>query len=252
MTRARYVALLGLLGLGVVGIAHPAGVTVPEVVIRPASMGGREGLEQSLQLLMLLTALTVAPAFLVMTTSFTRIIIVLSFLRSGLGAQQVPPTMVLLGLALFLTYFTMQPTINQVNEKAVKPFMAKQMNEQQAVQQAYKPLQSFMLKRTRKADLTLFIDMAKLRNLKQPADVPAHVLIPAYAVSELKTAFEIGFLIFVPFLVIDMVVASILMSMGMMMLPPVMVSLPLKLLLFVLADGWGLLLQGLARGIMGG
>jgi flagellar biosynthetic protein FliP len=225
---------------------------IPEVVIRPASMGSREGLEQSIQMLLLLTALTVAPAFLVMTTSFTRIIIVLSFLRSGLGAQQVPPNMVLLGLALFLTYFTMQPTIDQVNETAVKPFMAKQLSEQQAVQQAYKPLQAFMLQRTRKSDLKLFVDMAKLRNLKRPSDVPAHVLIPAYSVSELKTAFEIGFLIFVPFLVIDMVVASILMSMGMMMLPPVMVSMPLKLLLFVLADGWGLLLQGLARGIMGG
>lgn len=199
----------------------------------------------SLQLLFLLTVLSLAPAILILTTSFTRVVIVLSFVRSGLSTQQVPPNQVILGLALFLTFFIMAPYWSQVNEQALQPYLSGQISPQEALRSGAEPIRSFMFKETREKDLALFVQLADLPRPEDYEDVPTHVLIPAFVISELKTAFQIGFLIYIPFLIIDMVVASTLMSMGMLMLPPVMISLPFKLLLFVIVDGWHLVVQSL-------
>jgi flagellar biosynthetic protein FliP len=201
----------------------------------------------SLQLLFLLTVLSLAPALLILTTSFTRIVIVLSFVRSGLSTQQVPPNQVILGLALFLTFFVMAPYWGQVNQQALQPYLAGELSTQEAFERGAEPIRSFMFQETREKDLALFIQLAGLSRPQDQDDVPTHVLIPAFVISELKTAFEMGFLIYIPFLVIDMVVASTLMSMGMLMLPPVMISLPFKLLLFVMVDGWHLVVQALLQ-----
>lgn len=201
----------------------------------------------SLQILALLTVLTLAPAILIMLTSFTRIVIVLSFVRSALGSQQVPPNQVLIGLALFLTFFVMAPALGTANEQALQPYLRGEISQQVALDRAAVPFREFMLKQTREKDLALFTALAKAKRPANPSEVPMLVLIPAFTISELKTAFEIGFLIYVPFLVIDMVVASVLMSMGMLMLPPVMISLPFKLLLFVMVDGWNLVIGSLLR-----
>lgn len=199
----------------------------------------------SIKLLILLTLLSLAPAILVMMTSFTRIIIVLSLLRSALGVQMVPTNQILIGLALFLTVFCMAPTFKQINEQAIQPYMQNQISQQDAEELGAKPLRDFMLRQTREKDLGLFINLANMEKPQSPEDVPLYVVIPSFIISELKTAFEIGFLLFIPFLVIDMVVASILMSMGMFMLPPVMIALPFKLLLFVMVDGWYLVVKSL-------
>lgn len=205
-----------------------------------------EEVSSSLQILFLLTILSLAPALMIMVTSFTRIIIVLSFTRSALGSPQVPPNSVLIGLALFLTFFTMAPVWNQVNQNALQPYLSHQISFEKATQTAAGPVRDFMLKQTRPKDIALFVNLSKGERPKTTDDLQMHVLIPAFLISELKTAFTIGFVIFVPFLVIDMVVSVTLMSMGMMMLPPVMISLPFKILLFVLVDGWHLLAQSLA------
>ena len=202
-------------------------------------------LSNSLQLLMLLTVLTLAPAMLILLTSFTRIVIVLSFVRSSLATQQMPPNQVLIGLALFITLFVMMPTWQQVNQDGLQPYMKGQITQEQAFTRGMEPLRNFMIKQTREKDLALFVKMSKLERPKNFGDIPNYVLIPSFIISELKTAFQIGFIIFIPFLVIDMVVASALMSMGMMMLPPMMISLPFKILLFVLVDGWNLVIQSL-------
>ncbi len=199
----------------------------------------------SVKLLILLTLLSLAPAFLVMMTSFTRIIIVLSLMRSALGIHQAPANQIIVGLALFLTIFIMAPVYNQVNEQAIQPYMQNRISQQEAQELGAEPLREFMLRQTREKDLGLFINLAKIEKPERPEDVPLHIVIPSFIISELKTAFEIGFLLFVPFLVIDMAVASILMSMGMFMLPPVMISLPFKLLLFVMVDGWHLVVKSL-------
>lgn len=199
----------------------------------------------SLQILMLLTVLSLAPAILMMMTSFTRIIIVLSFVRNALGTQQLPPNQVLVGLSLFLTFFIMVPTWNQINTNAVQPFMQNQITQAEALDKAEEPLRMFMFKQTREKDLELFVGLSKMERPNTYRDVPTYVLIPAFVISELKTAFQMGFAIFIPFIVIDMIVASTLMSIGMMMLPPMMVSLPFKLLLFVLVDGWHLVVESL-------
>ncbi len=201
----------------------------------------------SLQLLALLTVLSLAPAILVMMTAFTRIIIVLSFIRQAIGTQTMPPNQVIVGLALFLTFFVMAPVANKINEQAVQPYMAGKLDQVAALHTAEQPMRTFMLEQTRQKDLALFVYMAKLPRPRGPADVPTYVIIPAFIISELKTGFQMGFMIYLPFLVIDMVVSSILMSMGMMMLPPVMVSLPFKLILFVLVDGWHLLARALVQ-----
>lgn len=201
----------------------------------------------SVKLLVLLTLLSLAPAFLVMLTSFTRIVIVLSLLRTALGLQQAPSNQIVVGLALFLTVFVMAPTFKELNEGAVKPYLQNQISQQEAQELGAKPLREFMLRQTREKDLGLFIDLAKIDRPESPEDVPLYIVVPSFILSELKTAFEIGFLIFIPFLVIDMVVASILMSMGMFMLPPVMIALPFKLLLFVMVDGWYLVVKSLVE-----
>jgi len=187
------------------------------------------------------------PAVLIMLSSFTRIVVVLSFLRSAFGGQQVPPNMVIIGLSLFLTFFVMSPTINVINENAITPYIEEDIKFGEAIEQAVPPLKKFMLKQTRQKDIALFVGLTKQEQPKSPEEVKMSILIPAFAISELKTAFEIGFILFLPFLVIDMVVASILLSMGMMMLPPIMISLPFKLLLFVLVDGWNLIVGSMMR-----
>lgn len=201
----------------------------------------------SLQILMLLTVLSLAPAIIMLMTSFTRIIIVLSFVRNALGSQQLPPNQVLVGLSLFLTFFIMAPTWNEINTKAVQPYIQNQITQSEAINRAEEPLRIFMFKQTREKDLELFVGLSKMERPKTYRDVPTYVLIPAFVISELKTAFQMGFAIFIPFIVIDMIVSSTLMSIGMMMLPPMMISLPFKLLLFVLVDGWHLVVESLVN-----
>ncbi len=199
----------------------------------------------ALSLLLLITVLSLAPAILVLMTSFTRIVIVLGFVRTSLGTQQMPPNQVLIGLALFLTLFIMSPTLSQVNDQALQPYLKGEITQTDALQKASVPMKEFMYKHTREKDLLLFMNYTKTEKPTTFQDIPLTVLIPSYALSELKTAFQMGFMIFIPFLVIDMVVASTLMAMGMMMLPPVMISLPFKILLFVLVDGWYLVVRSL-------
>ncbi|MBS4217738.1 flagellar type III secretion system pore protein FliP [Bacillus sp. FJAT-49711] len=206
-----------------------------------------ETVSTSVKLLLLLTVLSIAPSILILMTSFTRIIIVLSFVRTSLATQQMPPNQVLVGLALFLTFFIMAPTFSQVNEQALTPLFNDEINLEEAYEKAAVPFRDFMSKHTRQKDLELFLTYSKTERPATIQDIPLTVFVPAYALSELKTAFQIGFMIFIPFLVIDMVVASILMSMGMMMLPPVMISLPFKILLFVLVDGWYLVVKSLLQ-----
>lgn len=200
-----------------------------------------------LQIFLLMTILSLAPAILIMLTSFTRCVIVLSLLRRALGTMQMPPNQVIVGLALFLTFFIMTPVWQQVNQEALQPFLDDKIDQQQALQNAAAPVRKFMFKQTREKDLTLFVEIAKVQRPKDVDDIPTSVLIPSFIISEVKTAFQIGLLLYVPFLIIDMVVASVLLSMGMMMLPPIMISLPFKLMLFVLADGWNLLIGSLVR-----
>lgn len=201
----------------------------------------------ALQVLLVLTVLSVAPAILLMTTAFTRIVIVLGFVRSAMGTQQTPPNQVIVGLALFLTFFVMAPVFGQINENALQPYMNQEIALQVAMDRAIAPMRDFMFSQTSEKELQLLIDIAKLEIPGTSDDVPTMTLIPAFMLSELKRAFQMGFLIFIPFLVIDMVVASILMSMGMMMLPPIIISLPFKILLFVLVDGWGLVVGSLVQ-----
>ncbi|MGY4689834.1 flagellar type III secretion system pore protein FliP [Salibacterium sp. K-3] len=202
-------------------------------------------LTTSLQLIFLITILSLAPAILILMTCFTRIVIVLSFVRMGLATQQMPPTQVLISLALFMTFFIMAPVFSEVNNQALTPLLDGEMNQEEAFTEAAGPMKEFMSEHTREKDLSLFMGYAEMERPETIEDIPLTALVPAFAISELKTAFQIGFLIFIPFLVIDMIVASVLMSMGMMMLPPVMISLPFKILLFVLVDGWYLIVESL-------
>jgi len=200
-----------------------------------------------LEIFLLLTVLSLAPAILIMLTSFTRIVIVLSVLRQAIGTHQMPPNQIIIGLALFLTFFIMTPVWQDINQNALQPYLNKKITQQQALERAFQPLRSFMFKQTKEKDLALLVDIADMERPRNIDDIPIFVLIPSFIISELKTAFQIGFLIYVPFLIIDMVVASVLLSMGMMMLPPVMISLPFKLMLFVLADGWYLIVGSLVK-----
>lgn len=220
-----------------------APIALPTIDIGVGSSENPQDVALSLQILALLTILSLAPAILILMTSFTRIIVVFSFLRSALATQQMPPNQVLIGLALFLTFFIMAPVWNDVNENALQPYLQGDMTQELALENAMKPMRDFMIKQTYEKDLALFVNLSNMSKPRDINDVPMYVLIPAFAISELKTAFQIGFIIYIPFVVIDMVVASILMSMGMMMLPPMMISLPFKILLFVLVDGWHLIVQ---------
>lgn len=223
-----------------------AAPTMPKIDIGVGASSNPKDISASLQILFLLTILSLAPAIFMMVTSFTRIIIVLSFTRTAIGAQQIPPNSVLIGLAIFLTFFTMAPVFKQINEKAFQPYIKEQITFETAIDRADDPIRDFMFSQVREKDIALFIDLARVKQPKTEADVPTSVLIPAFLISELKTAFSIGFLIFIPFLIIDVVVSVTLMSMGMMMLPPMLISLPFKILLFVLVDGWHLIVQSLA------
>lgn len=201
-----------------------------------------DGYVASIQLLILFTILSLAPSILIMMTSFTRIIIVLSFLRNAIGTQQTPPNQVLIGIALFLTFFLMAPIVAEINQEAIQPYLSGEVGQEEAIDKAMVPIREFMFKQTKEKDIALFLRIAKIEKVEELEDIPTRVLIPSFIISELKTAFQIGFILFIPFLVIDMVVASTLMSMGMMMLPPVMISLPFKLLLFIMVDGWNLII----------
>ncbi len=217
---------------------------IPGISVNIGS-SGTSGASSTISILILLTVLSIAPSFLILMTSFTRIVIVLGFVRTSLGTQQMPPNQVIIGLALFLTLFIMAPTIGQINQTALQPYLKGEINQAAALKEASLPIKEFMWSHTRPKDLMLFLDYTKAEKPSGIEDTPITALIPAYAISELKTAFQMGFMIFIPFLVIDMVVSSTLMAMGMMMLPPVMISLPFKILLFILVDGWYLVVKSL-------
>lgn len=201
----------------------------------------------AIKMVLVLTVLTLAPAILIMMTGFTRILIVLSFLRQAMGVQQLPPNQLLVGLSLFLTFFVMGPAFTEINQKAVQPYLAGSLPQEQALENALAPLRRFMFTQTRDQDLALFVKLARVEQPKTRADVSTIVLVPAFIVSELKTAFMIGFIIFLPFLIIDILAASVLMAMGMMMVPPIVISLPFKIMIFVLVDGWTLLIGSMVK-----
>jgi len=214
-------------------------------VIVSATSVNAGGVSTPVQILVLLTLITVLPGVLFAVTGFTRILIVLGFVRNALGTPTTPPNQILVGIAFFLTLFVMAPTLRTIDRQALQPYLQHKVSGKLALEQAAQPLRTFMFKQTRTADLALFVDLSHSKRPRTRADVPTHVLVPAFIISELKTAFQIGFLIYLPFLIIDMVVASTLTSMGMMMLPPALISLPFKILLFVLVDGWHLVIQSL-------
>ena len=239
------VALCLFLAVGFV--SESEAIPLPNITLGLEDADDPEKISSALQILVLLTILTLAPAILIMTTSFARIIIVLSFLRQAMGTQQTPPTQILIGLALFLTMFVMGPVWNEINEGALKPYMEEELGQFEALKLAEIPIKRFMLNHTREKDLSLFVHLSEDKNPQSEEDVSIQTVVPAFIISELKTAFQIGFLIYIPFLILDMVVASILLSMGMMMLPPVLISLPFKLMLFVMVDGWYLTVGSLMR-----
>ncbi|MFZ7944704.1 flagellar type III secretion system pore protein FliP [Neobacillus sp. 19] len=222
-------------------LAVQAETTLPGI----SFSGAGNDSSMTVKLILLLTVLSVAPSILLLMTSFTRIAIVLSFVRNALGTQQMPPNQVIMGISLLLTFFIMGPTLQQVNEQALQPFFKGEISQSAAMDKASLPMKEFMAKQTRESDLKLFLDYSKKKNINSIADIPLTTLVPAFAISELKTAFQMGFLIFIPFVIIDMIVASILMAMGMMMVPPSLISLPFKILLFILVDGWHLVVESL-------
>jgi len=234
-----------MLVAGVAAYAEP--LLIPSLNIGVGTATKPNDVAVSVQIFLLMTIMSLAPGLLIMTTSFTRISVVLSFLRTAMGTQSAPSNQVILSLSMFLTFFIMTPVWQQINKEAYQPWKAQQISQEQAMERAVKPVRSFMLSQTREKDLTLFVSLSKLQRPKNAADIPTLTIIPAFMISELRTAFQIGFLIYIPFIVVDMVVASVLMSMGMMMLPPVMISLPFKILLFVLVDGWGLVISSLVK-----
>jgi flagellar biosynthetic protein FliP len=239
-------SLFAIAAFGFLTSAH-AQMTLPTVSMGYKTTSDPQELVTNIKILLGLTVLTLAPAILIMMTSFTRVIIVLSFVRQALGTQNMPPNQLLVGLALFITLFIMSPFMQKINTEAVQPFLSGQIKQDEAIDKALTPLRGFMFNQTRDADLALFVNLSKMAKPKTRADVPTQVLIPAFIISEMKTAFQIGFIIYLPFLVIDMVAASVLMAMGMMMLPPVIISLPFKIMIFVLVDGWSLIIGSLVK-----
>jgi flagellar biosynthetic protein FliP len=226
-------------------------VPIPSFNMQVGQSSDPKQVASTLQIIVLLTVLTLAPALIVMTTSFTRIIIVLSFLRNALGTQQSPPNQVLVGFALFLTFFIMAPLWSNIYDQALKPYFDNKMSQEDMIERTTVPVKKWMVQFTRQKDLALFVGIAKIDRPKNLNDVPIWVVMPAFVISELKTAFQMGFIIYIPFLVIDMVVSAVLMSMGMMMLPPIMISLPFKIMLFVLVDGWYLITESLVKSFTG-
>lgn len=222
-------------------------IPFPQVNIGLDKVDDPERVSVVLEIFLLLTVLSIAPAILIMVTSFTRVVIVLSILRQAMGTQQMPPNQVVIGLAIFLTVFIMQPVVMEIDARAFQPYLERRMALSEALEKASQPLRKFMSKQTREKDIALFIEISKMERPKSIEEVSTFVLIPSFIISELKTAFQIAFLLYMPFLIIDMIVASVLLSMGMMMLPPVMISLPFKIILFVLADGWNLIVGSLVK-----
>jgi flagellar biosynthetic protein FliP len=245
-------ALCALLALLLSGCAADPTLSAPGVTLTLQNQGQPKEVTSGVQLLVLLTVLSLAPAILILATSFTRIVIVLSMLRSAIGTPSIPPNQVIVGLSLLLTFFVMAPVYKQVDEQAVQPYLKQQITQDVAIDLAIKPFREFMFKQTREKDIQLFLDLSKQPRPQTLEDIPTVTLFPAFVISELRTAFTMGFVIYIPFLVIDMVVSSVLLSMGMMMLPPSLVSLPFKLLLFVMVDGWYLIVRSLAVSFMGG
>lgn len=241
----RILSILVLLGLA----AFAETLEVPTINLSLSSPETPEALVSSINVILMLTILFLAPSLLLMTTTFTRFVIVFGFLRQAMGTQQIPPTQLLVSLALLLTIYVMEPVGLKAYEQGVKPYVEKKIDYEVAFERTTEPFKNFMIRNTREKDLALFFRIRKMDNPQTIKDVPLSVIVPAFMISELKTAFEIGFLLFLPFLVIDMVVASLLMSMGMMMLPPVMISLPFKILVFVLVDGWNLLIGNMIASI---
>jgi len=240
--RTKLLILFVLLCVGL-SWSQPASIPLPKVTFGVEKSGGTEDVAVTLEIVALLTVLSLAPSIIIMMTAFTRIVVVLNFVKKALGTTDAPPNQMVMGLSLFLTFFVMAPTFNQINDEALQPYMKKEIDYKQGMDRAIKPLRTFMLRQTGEKELALFVRANKQPNPKTIDDISMVVVIPAFILSELKTAFIIGFLIYIPFLVIDMAVASILMSMGMMMLPPVMISMPFKLILFVMVDGWNLIVQ---------
>jgi flagellar biosynthesis protein FliP len=237
-------AVVPVLAQTIPGPSSPV-IPIPRVNIGISQATKPSDVALSLQILLLLTVLTLAPTLLVLMTSFTRIVVVLSFVRTALGTQSNPPNQVLLGLAMFLTFFVMSPVIEDINKNALQPYLGNKISQSVALDRAQKPLRAFMFRQTREKDIAVFYSMTKEPRPAKQEDVPTYLLVPAFTISELKTGFEIGFAIYIPFIVIDMVVASVLLSMGMMMIPPVLISLPFKILIFLLVDGWNLTISAL-------
>lgn len=230
-----------------IAVPAMAQMTLPSVNLGFKQTNDPGEVVNAIKIILVLTVLTLAPAILIMMTSFTRLIIVFSFLRQAMGTQQLPPNQLLVGLALFLTFFIMGPAFTEMNTKGIQPYLKNEISQERALEETLGPLRKFMFAQTRPADLSLFVKMAKIDAPKNLGEVPTMVLVPAFIISEMKTAFQIGFIIFLPFLVIDMVAASALMAMGMMMLPPVVISMPLKIMLFLLVDGWTLLVGSMVN-----
>jgi flagellar biosynthesis protein FliP len=222
-------------------------IALPKIAVDIGKSSNPSDVAVTLQILALMTVLSLAPALLIMTTAFTRIIIVFHFLKQALGTAQMPPSQIIIGLSMFLTFFIMAPTWNKVNTEALQPYLNGKLSQQLAYDKGIEPIRQFMFRQTREQDLGLFMKLSNIDKPNSRADIPTLVLVPAYAISEIRTGFIIGFVIFIPFLIIDIVVSSILMAMGMMMLPPMMISLPFKILLFILVDGWNLLVLSLMQ-----
>lgn len=242
-------AIIAILFITITSVASVKAQGLPTITLGIEESSDPGSVSVTLQILAMMTILSLAPSILIMMTSFTRIIIVFHFLRQALGTQQMPPSQLLVGLALFLTFFVMAPVWTEINETALQPFLANKLSPEDAAANAMKPIRGFMLSQTREEDLALFLNMTDSPKPATVDDIPHSLLIPSFIISELRKGFQIGFLLYIPFLVVDLVVASVLMSMGMMMLPPIMISLPFKILLFVLVDGWNLVIGSVIAGI---
>ncbi|MFQ5705954.1 MAG: flagellar type III secretion system pore protein FliP [bacterium] len=241
--------LLGLVALLLLTSFHSLSAQpLPKITLEFPKQTGKQDTSLAIQILFLITVLSIAPAILVMMTSFTRLVIVFHFLRMALGTQQSPGNQIIIGLSLFLTYFIMQPVWNEINQSSIQPYLQDKVTQQQALNNALKPVRKFMFKETREKDLMLFVKLAKIQRPKTRENLPTYVLIPSFIISELRIAFQIGFMVYLPLVLIDLIVGVILMSMGMMMLPPIMISLPFKILLFILVDGWHLVVQSVVSG----
>ncbi len=245
----KWLLFISLSLLSFMSFAQATNTGIPAITVQGGAADG-QSYSVTIEILALMTVLTLLPAILLMMTSFTRIVIVLSILRQAIGTAQTPSNQIILGLALFLTFFIMTPVFTEINEVAVQPYLQEELSVFEALEKGSAPLKTFMLAQTRETDIRMFADIAGVDDIQTPADTPLSILMPAFVTSELKTAFQIGFLIFVPFVIIDLVVASVLMSMGMMMLSPMIISLPFKLMLFVLVDGWALIMGTLATSFL--